>query len=300
MEAQRYKKQARLLLNILREVAKEDCFALHGGTAINLFVRDMPRLSVDIDLTYIPLEDRQTSLKHIGEALERIKSRIENLNFLRARVQHKQDIAKLLIASQGAEIKLEVNLTGRGIIAEPAKLILCDKAQAEFDTFAAMTVVPFGQLFGGKICAALDRQHPRDLYDVKYLLDLEGFSEEVRQGFIYCLLGSDRPIHELIRPNFQDQRSALDKQFSGMTDETFSYENYEEQRERLVRALHESLTLEDKAFLLGFKNVEPDWSVYDFERFPSVQWKLRNLANLKKINPEKHAEQYRQLKEKLG
>lgn len=49
-----YKKQVSLLLDVLPEVAKENCFALHGGTAINLFVRSMPRLSVDIDLTYVP------------------------------------------------------------------------------------------------------------------------------------------------------------------------------------------------------------------------------------------------------
>lgn len=61
MAEQSYKQQVSLLLSVLPEVAKESCFALHGGTAINLFVRDMPRLSVDIDLTYLPLEDRQSA-----------------------------------------------------------------------------------------------------------------------------------------------------------------------------------------------------------------------------------------------
>ena len=66
-----YKKQVSLLLNVLPEVAKEKDFALHGGTAINLFVRDMPRLSVDIDLTYLPVDERTTSLTTIAEALRR-------------------------------------------------------------------------------------------------------------------------------------------------------------------------------------------------------------------------------------
>lgn len=57
-----YKNQVALLLSILPEVAKEKDLAVHGGTAINLFVRNMPRLSVDIDLTYIPVRDRTTSL----------------------------------------------------------------------------------------------------------------------------------------------------------------------------------------------------------------------------------------------
>ncbi len=213
MEAQRYKRQVRLLLDILPEVAKEDCFALHGGTAINMFVRNMPRMSVDIDLT---------------------------------------------------------------------------------------SIVPFGQLFGGKICAALDRQHPRDLFDLKYLLTQEGFSDIVKYGFIYCLLGSDRPIHEIIRPHFQDQRLALERQFSGMTAEKFTYEDYEQQRELLVQTIYASITQQDKTFLLSFKNAEPDWSIYNFERFPSIQWKLQNLNKLKKTNPGKHLEQYQLLEKKLG
>jgi hypothetical protein len=71
-----YRQQVSLLLTVLPEVAKEKCLALHGGTAINLFVRDMPRLSVDIDLTYLPIEDRETSVNHIAEALERIKANL--------------------------------------------------------------------------------------------------------------------------------------------------------------------------------------------------------------------------------
>src|ERR1700678_2646584 len=111
MENAAYKRQVALLLNVLPEVAKENCFALHGGTAINLFVRDMPRLSIDIDLTYLPIEERASSLQHIGEALERIKERIGKV-VPGARVQHKKDVCKLTIASREAEIKLEVNPVG--------------------------------------------------------------------------------------------------------------------------------------------------------------------------------------------
>lgn len=57
-----YKRQVKLLLDVLPEIAKEDCFAMHGGTAINLFLQDMPRLSVDIDLAYVGLEVRAEAL----------------------------------------------------------------------------------------------------------------------------------------------------------------------------------------------------------------------------------------------
>lgn len=297
MEA-RYKRQVALLLSVLPEVAREDCFALHGGTAINLFIRNMPRLSVDIDLTYVPIEDRETSLKEISAGLENIKRRIKAI-IPGIKVNHKESIGKLLISHKGAEIKLEVNLVGRGTLAPPQKRPLCEKAQSEFDAFCAVPVVPLGQLYGGKICAALDRQHPRDLFDVKYLLENEGFTDEIKKGFLLCLLGSDRPIHEVIRPNFQDQRLALTNQFSGMTIEPFTYEDFEATRIRLVETINKSLTKRDKEFLLSVKNAEPDWSIYDFARFPTVQWKLQNLRKLKSANPEKHQEQYKLLKEKL-
>ncbi len=294
-----YKQQVQLLLSVLPEVAKEKCFALHGGTAINLFVRDMPRLSVDIDLTYLPIEDRETSLEQIAEALERIKRNIEKV-VPGVRVTPRLDTGKLQISANRVAVKLEVNLVNRGAIAEPKELPLCEKAQNSFEAFCTIPVVPIGQLFGGKIVAALDRQHPRDLFDVKYLLEEEGFSQEIKEGFLLCLLCSDRPIHEVIRPNFQDQRSALDNQFAGMTDEPFSYKEYESIREKLVAIIHENLTDRDKAFLLSVKNLTPDWSMYDYQRFPSIIWKLQNLQNLKNKNPEKHQEQYEMLKRKLN
>lgn len=76
MATEIYRRQVALLLNVLPEVAKEEIFALHGGTAINLFVRNMPRLSVDIDLTYLPIEDRKDSLQNISDGLSRISESI--------------------------------------------------------------------------------------------------------------------------------------------------------------------------------------------------------------------------------
>ena len=294
-----YKRQVALLLKVLPEVAKENCFALHGGTAINLFVRDMPRISVDIDLTYLPIEDRTTSLTKISKALDRIKRNIEAV-ILGVRVLHKKDTAKLQVSTKDADIKVEVNLVGRGVLSDPVKMELSEKTQNEFDVFAAIQVVPFGQLYGGKICAALDRQHPRDLFDVKYLLANEGFTPEVKRGFLLCLIGSDRPMHEVITPNFQDQRSALANQFEGMSGESFSYADYEATREKLIEMIRTTLNEEDRKFLLSVKSLTPIWTIYDFERFPSIQWKLQNLRKLREANPDKHREQYEALKRKLN
>jgi hypothetical protein len=65
------------LLDVLPEVALEECFAMHGGTALNLFLRDMPRLSVDIGLTYLLIEDRDATIAHVEIALRAIRDRIE-------------------------------------------------------------------------------------------------------------------------------------------------------------------------------------------------------------------------------
>jgi hypothetical protein len=71
-----YFKQAQLMLRVMPHIGAEKCFALKGGTAINFFVRDMSRLSVDIDLTYLPLEPRGVTLVNIGEALQRVAAAI--------------------------------------------------------------------------------------------------------------------------------------------------------------------------------------------------------------------------------
>lgn len=282
-----YKHQVSLLLQVLPEVAKESVFALHGGTAINLFIRDMPRLSVDIDLTYIPIEDRKTSLKNIIDALNRIKRKLEKV-LPKVKISLKKEILKLQVTTAKAQIKMEVNQINRGVINKTVTLPLCEKAQEEFDVFCAVPVVSLGQLYGGKICAALDRQHPRDLFDVKYLLQNEGFTNEIKKGFMLCLLSSNRPLNEMLQPNFIDQRETLINRFEGMSSESFTYEDFEKSRVELINVIHQNLTDKDKEFIIGFNKGIPNWSIYDFERFPSVQWKLQNLIKLKNSNPSKY------------
>lgn len=290
-----YKKQVRLLLYVLPEVAKEECFAMHGGTAINLFVRDMPRLSVDIDLTYVEIAERKETLEGINSALVRIKERIEGLR-PSIRVQHKENVCKLQLDEHGVMIKIEVNMVGRGLIGGASKVPLCEAAQEQFDAFCAMPLVPLSQLYGGKICAALDRQHPRDLFDVKLLLDNEGFTDEIKHGFLFCLVSSNRPTFELLDPHILDQRTAFENQFEGMSAIEFSYDDYEATRLQLIETVKTSLNESDRAFLLSLNGLEPDWSTYDFQEFPSVKWKLLNLEKFRQDKPEIYQQQIEVLK----
>ncbi len=298
MSNNNYYKQVALLIKVIPEIALEPRFALHGGTAINLFDRDMPRLSVDIDLTYIPIEDRETSFTNISVALTNIKSSIEK-RLQGSRVEHKVELHKLLVSYNDAMIKIEVSQIVRGTLGAVKEKILCKKAQEKFDTFCSINVVPKGQLYGGKVCAAMDRQHPRDIFDVKQLLQREGFTQEIKEGFLFRLLSSDRSIQDVLFPNLQDQRLAMTNQFAGMSEEQFTYEEYEFVRETMVKTVQASITEADKLFILGFKDVIPNWAIYSFEKYPSIKWKLQNLEKIKTTNPAKHKELYTLLKSKL-
>ncbi|NBP69783.1 MAG: nucleotidyl transferase AbiEii/AbiGii toxin family protein [Cytophagia bacterium] len=301
-----YRAQVDLLLSILPHVAKEDSLALKGGTAINLFIRDMPRLSVDIDLTYLSWQDdRATALQNITAALDRIEERIKRsirpFSVTRVPVGQGQDV-KLNCQTPTAQVKIEVNTTTRGILFPERMMPISDAVQNEFKKFAAMKVVSHAELYGGKICAALDRQHPRDIFDIHYLLKNEGFSNDIKQGFLFFLLSHARPMHELINPKRQAQKQAFENQFSGMTAESFTYENYESVREQLIIEVNKALTEDDKQFLLTFKNGEPDWQLLKLDNlqyYPAIQWKLQNIQTLAKSNKSKHADLLKRLEDIL-
>jgi predicted nucleotidyltransferase component of viral defense system len=300
----KYRRQVDLLLQTMPFVAKEQIFALKGGTAINLFFRDMPRLSVDIDLTYLPLDNREQALENISNGLTRIRESLLNSIpgiSVTGTTREGQDV-KINCQLPGAQIKIEVNTTTRGHIYPTRLQRINNLVEESFGRFAAMNVISFGELFGGKICAALDRQHPRDLFDVRLLLDNEGFTEEIKTGFLMALISHMRPIHEVIKPLFIDQRQAFETQFSGMTSIPFSYSDYEHTRQQLVEVVDSKLTENDRCFLIGLKKGVPEWERFEVQNakdFPAVQWKLQNINILKETNNSKFNEQVSRLEKVL-
>ena len=98
--------------------------------------------------------------------------------------------------------------------------------------YAEMAVVALADLYAGKICAALDRQHPRDLYDVMLLLDEEGFTDDIRRALLVYIVSHSRPMAELLAPNRKDIRTIYENEFRQMTEEEVSLEALEETRER--------------------------------------------------------------------
>ena len=259
----------------------------------------MPRYSVDIDVTYLPLADRTTSINEMNRLLAGLRqtllSRIPGI-----RIVHKQDVWKLLCTLNTAMVKIEVNGTKRGALGDVEIRSLCPAAEEEFKTACDARIVSLSQLYGGKLSAALSRQHPRDLFDFKHM---NCSFDAVRDGLLFALAGSDKPIVESIVSNPIDQHDALDKQFVGMSDEAFSYEEYEQARRELHQFVMNGLTDDDKRFLISFEQGEPDWTLChagDLSRFPSVQWKLLNLVKLKKQNPTKLYAEVERLQEVFG
>jgi predicted nucleotidyltransferase component of viral defense system len=285
------KQQVALLIDILIETAKENSFALHGGTAINLFHLNMPRLSIDIDLTFIPFsDDRTNDLNAIRESLESIKNRVKTI-FPSIRFENEKragEELKLLCSKNNVTVKVEVNQINRGLIANTCTKILCSRAEEEFNRFCEIKTVSVGQLWGGKLNAALERQHPRDIFDVKNMLKETGFTEEIKQGFLFFLLCSKRPINEILQPNYIDQRVIFESQFTGMTNEYFSYEEFEKIREELVPLVNNSLSVKEKEFILSFVKGNPHWEQFDYSNFPAIKWKLLNISKLKHDNYNKY------------
>lgn len=291
-----YRKQVALLIRIMPLIYKIQDFAVHGGTAINLFEKNMPRYSVDIDLTYLPLKERKESLEEINKKLLALKQQIEKA-LPGCKVIHKPDVWKLQCTKDGATVKIEVNGTKRGMIGEIQDMQLCEKAQKEFNMTCKARIVSFSQLYGGKIAAALSRQHPRDLFDCKYM-EIDSF-DKVKSGLMFALLGSDKPIIESLQPNPVSQEEALENQFKGMSEIPFDYSDFESAREELKKQVNDSFTLTDKEFILSFEQGTPEWEkccAGDLSQYPSVQWKLKNIQKLKEINPTKFKQGVNKLK----
>ncbi|MEQ1845509.1 MAG: nucleotidyl transferase AbiEii/AbiGii toxin family protein [Nitrospira sp.] len=286
-------KQVRLLMTVLPHVAQQRCFALKGGTAINLFIRDLPRLSVDIDLAYVPVEDRETSLVSIGHALNAIavdiKRAVPTVNVHGSVLSGTTTWFKLIIERNGVRVKIEVTPVLRGSVYSSELRELMPRAQAEFG-YAQVQILSFEDVYAGKLCAALDRQHPRDLFDVRLLLAAEGITPRMKDAFLVYLLSHNRSLAELLAPTRKDIETVYKGEFSGMAVEPIELELLYAAREELISTVHRMLTEQDRQFLLAVKRGDADWSKFpvpDAQRLPAVQWKLHNLSRMEPAKRKK-------------
>ena len=279
-----YFHQANLVLDVLPIITRDKRFALKGGTAINFFIRPLPRLSVDIDLTYLPIEEREQTLRNIDQAMQNFAKSIEPLaNVEFRRLKENNLIVGLIVIRNEARIKIEPNLIIRGSVFPVETHILIKQAQDLFEKSVQSELLSFADLYGGKMCAALDRQHPRDLFDIKLLLENEGITEKIRQAFIVYLLSHNRPIIELLNPNPIDLKSMFELDFRGMTFEPVVLDELEKVRNKLFHLVKYFLSAEERHFILSVKSGLPDWSLFPvraIEKLPAIQWKLKNILRM--------------------
>ena len=197
-------------------------------------------------------------------------------------------IKGLIIKDEVATVKVEVNPVIRGAVFPVVNKKLCPKAETTFELTLSVNTLSFEDLYGSKICAALDRQHPRDLFDIKLLFDSEGLTERTRKAFLVYLISHDRPMVEVLNPGLLDIRQIFENEFSGMTTNEVKLSDLIDIRNTLIKLIKTSLTDNEINFLLSFKNKTPQWDllgIEGIEQFPAPKWKLINLI---RMNSEKH------------
>jgi predicted nucleotidyltransferase component of viral defense system len=300
-----YLDSARLLTRVAPLVLVDDTFALKGGTAINLFVRDMPRLSVDLDLVFPDYTlPRDEALKRINDVIRESVARLRKQGFqTHAPASADAGETKLLVRQGAIEVKVEVNFVMRGTVHPARKALLTQNARDTLQADLDIPVVSLEDVYGGKLVAAMDRQHPRDLFDVMQLFAHEGITAGIRRAFVVYLLSHNRPVHEVLFPSLRDIRQEFEHNFTGMTAEPIGLDALLTVRERMVRELQQGLTADERKFLLSLVAAEPDWKllgVPHLEQLPGVRWKLQNLQRLRKTDSKKFSEQTDTLARLLG
>ncbi len=291
-----YADTVRLLLNIAPDVFDNDIFAMKGGTAINLFVQDMPRLSVDIDVVYMPWQvPRNQALQDINQELSAIAQRVERLG-VQSRLIRSKDLGdtKLIAEDETSQVKVEVNVVFRGTVLPVERRPLSARTSDLFSVEFDVPTQAADELYAGKLIAAMDRQHPRDLFDVWQLFESGGLTDAMIECFVVYLAGHNRPTHEVLFSNDKCIAGEYERAFVGMTQEACPLETLIDTRARMRRELLQRLTGAQRQFLSGLARAQPDWSLLQCqhaEQLPALRWKLANLGTFQKRRPRDFAAQ---------
>lgn len=300
-----YVRTVQLLLDVAPEVFANPSFAFKGGTALNLFLHDLPRLSVDIDVVFVPHAiGRKRALAQIEEELIGVQARIERRGH-RAWVPTaaQGEEVRLFVQTEDVQVKVEVNHVFRGTVLPVQRRTLSRAAQATFATNIEVPVLATAEVYASKLVAALGRQHPRDLFDVMQMLEVgHRWDEGTLDCFVVYLAGHNRPMHEVLFPTLRPLKAIFESEFSGMTAVPVEVDELERVRQNLLDDLPRALEPRQREFLLSVARAQPDWSLLPQPHIcdlPALQWKLQNLTKLRR-NTSKFALQHDELARRLG
>ena len=295
---------ARLLIQVAPLVFVNDQFGLKGGTAINLFLRDMPRLSVDLDVVFTDhTVGRREAISQINTAVRDAADRLRARRFEVYVPEAGGDgETKLMVRSGAAEVKVEINTVMRGTVHRVRRANLTPLARDTLLADIEIPVLASEDVYGGKIVAALDRQHPRDLFDVMELFKHEGITPGIRRSFVVYLASHNRPVHEVLFPELRDIQMDYERNFIGMTSQPTELAELLETRDRMINELHAGLDADERRFLLSLVRAQPEWELLGIphvSELPAVRWKLQNLARLQRERVEQFELQYTALAGRL-
>jgi hypothetical protein len=300
-----YADTVRLLLAVTPDVFAGDIFAMKGGTAINLFLQDMPRLSVDIDVVYLPWQTpRDDALRSINEELAAIAERLKPLDVQTRLIRSKDSgDTKLIVENDISQVKVEVNVVFRGTVLPAERRPLSARTSDLFGVEFEVPILAPDELYAGKLVAALDRQHPRDLFDVWQLYESGGITGGMIECFVIYLAGHNRPPHEVLFGNDKEIAGEYERAFVGLTEFACSLGTLIDTRARLRRELPQLLSPAHKRFLSGLVRAQPDWSLVQCQhaaQLPALRWKLSNLETFRMRRSEDFAAQADALDASLG
>lgn len=283
-----YQRAVQLLLRIVPAVFATDAFALKGGTAINLFLTPVTRLSVDLDLVFLPLGlTRAEALQGICYELDGVRQRMTAMGLtVRAPRRLTGDDTQLLVSDGLTEVKIEVNQVFRGTVLPPRQASLHPAAQEMFATHVTARLLAEAEVYAGKAVAALDRQHPRDLFDVWVRNQSGGYTSSDLDVFAVYLAGHNRPPHEVLAGRDKALEDLNVSSLVGMVANGMpSVEELNHTRRELRVDVLDRMSSEARVFLLSFFTLAPIWSALPFtglDQLPALQWKQHNLEKFRR------------------
>ena len=233
--------------------------------------------------------------RRINETILQSAARLQKQGFqTHAPVAADSGETKLLVRRGAVEVKIEVNFVMRGTVLPVRMASLTQNARETLQADLEIPVVSLEDVYGGKLVAAMDRQHPRDLFDVLQLFAHEGITAGIRRAFVVYLASHNRPVYEVLFSSLRDIRQEFEHNFTGMTAEPVEIDALLSARERMMRELQQGLSADERRFLLSLVAAEPEWSLLGLphlEQLPGLLWKVQNLERLRKTNARKFAEQ---------
>ncbi|MDE1920782.1 MAG: nucleotidyl transferase AbiEii/AbiGii toxin family protein [Candidatus Omnitrophica bacterium] len=288
---QKFHQQVDLVLTILGYMDWDECYAMKGGTALNFFYEQMPRLSIDIDLVYLPVNSREEAIKEMNVSFQKYISMFKKRGFAAQIIGVKSNnpLGRLYVSNGVASIKIEPNLVIRGALLPPKLKSLSSAVKKTFSQDLKVRCLDYNEIMAGKLAAMLDRQHPRDIFDLLHYYKHHRSLKDFMDCFVVYLLQSSRPFSELLKPRLLDIKEIFKTNFEGMANYPVDLKDLLSCRDKVIKNVQDSLGERRLEFLISVMEEKPKWDLIPFDnldKLPGIKWKLQNIHSMAKSKRE--------------